>query len=390
MGLSDAACRKAQPRAARYKLADGDGLYLLILPSGAKSWRWRRQVDGRETTTTLGSYPAMGLAEARRARDAARVAPASSPLTLAEAAEAWLSAQSALWKPHHAADVRATLETEIFPALGARPIQAITTAEIAEALRTVQARGAVELAHRLRQRLSAVYRFTIAGGLDMPDRAAPVGAALAPVVRQGRQPAVLTLAAARDALAAAERQPAHPVTRLALRLLALTALRPGELRFGEWREVGGETWTIPAARMKHKRAHLAGMADHVVPLARQAVECLAELRRFAPGALMFPSWSNPRRPISENAIGYLLLRAGLGGRQTGHGWRATFSTIMNERRPADRAAIDLMLAHAPRGVEAAYNRASHAKRRREIAQEWADLLLADSIPLADLVAQPRK
>lgn len=391
MALTTTAIRAAKPRPSRYKLTDGDGLYLLVLPSGVKSWRWRHQEGGREKTVTLGQYPAMALAEARRARDEARKGQAASPTrTLAAVAADWLAAQAPVWKPHHAADVKASLDREMMPTLGARPLASIAAPDILAALRPIQARGAVELAHRLRQRLAALYAFAIASGEATINPAAGIEAALMPVIRQGRRPAVLTMDAAREALQAADATPAHPITHLAHRLLALTVLRPGELRAGRWAEIEGDTWRVPAARMKGTTARAALASDHLVPLSRQALEHLEVLRPFAPGALMFPSWSAINRPISENALGLLLRRAGLDGVQVPHGWRATFSTLMNEAFPADRAAIDLMLAHTPQGVEAAYNRAAHTVRRRELAQAWADMLMEGAVPVGDLVAGRRK
>lgn len=199
----------------------------------------------------------------------------------------------------------------------------------------------------------------------------------------------MTIEEARDVLKAAEMIPAHPETRLALRLLALTAVRPGEVRGARWEEFNLDdldpTWTIPAERMKMKR-------EHVVPLSRQAVETMDALRLLTGGRpLCFPSNRHDHKPMSENAIGYLINRAGYHGRHVPHGWRACFSSVMNERRPADRHVIDLMLAHVGKDkVEAAYNRAQHLVRREKIAQEWADLLLAGFPSPRDLIGLRKK
>ena len=197
----------------------------------------------------------------------------------------------------------------------------------------------------------------------------------------------------KDAVAAlikVETLPARPVTRLAMRLLALTALRQGELRGAYWTEFEGldgkaPVWRVPASRMKMKR-------EHVVPLSPQAVETLALLRTLTgTGPMPFPSTSNAHKPMSENALGFLLSRAGYQKLHVPHGWRASFSTIMNERYPADRPIIDLMLAHKPRdAVEGAYNRAEHMARRRELAQIWADLVTKDLTPPDTLLELPRR
>jgi integrase len=237
--------------------------------------------------------------------------------------------------------------------------------------------------------MSAVFVYAIASGLSEADPAAIVKGAMAPLVK-GRQPAVTDLAGAREVLARVEATPAHPTTKLANRLLALTVVRPGEVRAVKWAEFEdlegpSPLWRIPAERMKMGR-------EHLVPLSRQAVEVLLAVRQFTGrGPLVFPSTRHAHRPMSENAIGYLLNRAGYHGRHVPHGWRATFSTIMNEQHRADRQVIDLMLAHAPDDkTESAYNRAQHLSRRRELAQIWADLLLADASNMTVLLQGARR
>ena len=392
--LTDAKARNAKPAEKPYRLLDAEGLHLFVSLAGGKSWRWRHQRDGKERLVTLGRYPAMSLADARRARDALRDEPAGvqAAPTLLDAFTSWHADQAPLWKPHHAADVMVGMKADILPTLGDSRLDQITPKMLLAQLRAVQDRGAVETAHRLRQRVSAVYGHAIAGGAVVNDPAATLTQALKPIVRQGRRAALVDLSAVRDMLRRAEAIPAHPITRLALRLMALTALRPGELRGGEWREVESDVWRIPGARMKHTRARAASIQDHVVPLSVQSLEALDALRGLTGSArLMFPNPANVKTSISENAVGYLLNRAGYAGRQTAHGLRASFSTVMNERYPADRGAIDLMLAHSPKdAVEAAYNRSQHTERRRELAQAWADLLL-DGMPEAmTLLDLPRR
>ncbi|WP_311269725.1 site-specific integrase, partial [Sphingobium sp. WCS2017Hpa-17] len=206
----------------------------------------------------------------------------------------------------------------------------------------------------------------------------------------------------------AEAERCRAITKFALRLLALTATRPGEIRFAAWDEISGidwqnrtakdPLWRIPASRMKgdeDRKAEVEG--DHLVPLSSQAVEVLLELRRLSGDlSLMFPGERHVHRPISENTLRALLIRAGYYQRHVPHGFRAAFSTIMNERakllkNPDDRAVIDLMLAHVPQGTsgsEGSYNRASYMPRRRELAQEWADILVGDMWPPAIHLGQP--
>jgi integrase len=256
-------------------------------------------------------------------------------------------------------------------------------------LRAIEARPAIETARRVRQRMSAVFVYAIASGLAITDPAAIVRSAMSPLIK-GRQPAVLELDEARTVLNRAEAIPAHPLTKLAFRLLALSAVRPGEIRGAEWREfeqldTDEPFWRIPAERMKMKR-------EHIVPLSRQAAAVIRVTRQLTGrGPLVFPNVRYAHRPMSENAMGYLLNRAGYHSRHVPHGWRATFSTIMNEGYRHDRHIIDLILAHAPKDkTESAYNRAAYLGRRTELLQEWADLLLTDAVEPIKLLEGPRR
>lgn len=229
--------------------------------------------------------------------------------------------------------------------------------------------------------MSAVFVYGVSTGRAKTDPAAIVKPALAPLLK-GRQPAITDLDGVRQILRDAEAHPAHTVTRLALRFLALTVVRPGVLRTAPWSEfqaMAADVWVIPAARMKMRR-------EFLVPLSRQARETLLAVHTLTgAGPLVFPNSRNAHKPMSENAIGYLLNRAGYHSRHVPHGWRSAFSTIMNERHRGDREIIDMMLAHGSDDPgEAAYNRSAYIDRRRELAQIWADLLLSGFPPPEDL------
>jgi integrase len=393
--LTEAKVRNAKAKDRPLKMPDGRGLYLYVTPAGSRSWRYRYESDGKEQTLTIGQYPEIGLAAAREARDRAasakrsgrdpKTARAEILQTFEQVARVWHADHKDGWTERHANDVIHTLTRDVFPAFGRVAISAVTVQDVHGVLRAIQDRPAIETAHRVRQRISAVFVHAIAAGLCSDDPAAVIKGAL-PAVKHKRQPAVTDVDGIRSVLAAAEAVPAHPITRLGLRLLALTAVRPGELRGarpGEF-DLDGAIWQIPAERMKMKR-------PHDVPLSRQAIEVVrAATRLIGRGPLLFPSSRHAHRPMSENALGYLLNRAGYHGQHVPHGFRAAFSSIMNERFPADRVVIDLMLAHVQKGVEAAYNRAVHMDRRRALAQEWADLLLAAAMPVEDLLTLPRR
>jgi integrase len=404
--LTDAAIRAAKPATKPYRLAHSRGLYVHVTAGGRKLWRMRYEFGGKEKLLSFGPYPDVTLAEARDRQLAAkqllregrdpgvekrlrRAAGLSASATTFEAvARDWHSRNTPSWTERHACDVLTSLERDVFPILGSLPITDITPPMVLNILRTIEARPAIETARRVRQRVSAVFVYSIASGVCQTDPAAIVKGAMAPLIK-GRQPAIIELEPAREILMQAEATPAHPVTKLALRFLALTAVRPGEIRGAAWSEFeqldGTEpTWRIPAPRMKMKQ-------EHLVPLSRQSVAVLRAVRSLTGrGPLVFPNARYAHRPMSENALGYLLNRAGYHNRHVPHGWRAAFSTIMNERHRQDRLVIDLMLAHAPKDrTESAYNRAAHIPRRRELAQEWADLLLL-SLPDATSLVEGRR
>ncbi|MDQ0510857.1 tyrosine-type recombinase/integrase [Ancylobacter amanitiformis] len=411
--LTDIEIRRTKPRDRIFKLTDSGGLYLAISPTGGRQWRWKYRHGGKDRALSLGAYPQVGLAEARRERDAARSALKSGKdpnlerkrqierklnSTFAHMAREWYESRKSGWVDRHAHDVISSLERDVIPEIGQIDMNEIRPRDVLEALRRVERRGAVETAHRLRQRIEEIFAFAMGMGLAEDNPAIVVRKALKPV-RRGRQPAVVTLDEAREVLRAAEAIPGHPTTKLALRLLALTVVRSGTIVTTPWEEVlpvlssDLPVWRVSAERMKLK-SHLKrdDSRDHMVPLSGQAVDVLKVLRvdnHRSP--FVFPNVRFHHRHMSENALGYLLNRAGFHQRHVPHGWRATFSTIMNERHPADRPVIEMILAHTPENkVAAAYNRALYLDRRRELLQEWADLLLDGQATLKDIVTGPRR
>ncbi|WP_416463245.1 tyrosine-type recombinase/integrase [Sphingomonas sp. VDB2] len=438
--LNDAKIKAAKPRDKDYRLTDSGQLYLQVSRAGGKHWRMNytfgTNAKGKPAQKTLafGSYPSITLVTARGLRDDAKavLARGLDPAverknekraqveavvnTFETVTRQWHAKQKPRWSKIHAADVIKSLEENIFPKLGDRPIGDIKAPDVLQLLVAIEQRGAIETAHRIRTRCSAVFVFAIASGLCEHDPAGSLGKALAPKPRSKKQPAIVDghdtidqrISAIRQVLIDAEAERCRAITKFALRLLALTATRPGEIRFAAWSEFLGidwdrgtakePLWRIPAARMKgdeDRKAEAEG--DHLVPLSAQAVELLLELRPLSGDLdLLFPGERHLHRPISENTLRALLIRAGYYQRHVPHGFRAAFSTIMNERakllkNPDDRAVIDLMLAHVPQGTsgsEGSYNRASYMPRRRELAQEWADILVGDMWPPAIHLGQP--
>lgn len=413
--LTDLQCKKAKGGDKPYRLADFKGLHLYVQVNGHKFWRMRYEFRGKEKLLSFGPYPDVSLAEAREARDEAkrilregrdpsivrrqRKLAAGNPETSFEAiAREWHTLKTPGWVEKHAQDVLDSLETDVFPAIGAIQLRDIAPADVLSVLRKIEGRGARETAKRIRQRMSAVFIYAVATGRAEADPAALLKTVMAPQPRT-RQPAITDLKEAKEMLAKIEATPGHPITKLANRLLALTVLRPGAFRGTPWTEFAGiddadePIWRVPAARMKLKLEHKDDEArDFLIPLSRQGVEAIAAARTLSGrGVYVFPNGRHPHRPMSENAIGYLINRAGYHHRHVPHGWRSTFSTVMNELHKADRHIIDLMLAHVPKDkVEGAYNRAAYLQRRRELAQEWADMLLDGLPPATDLLRMPRR
>lgn len=397
--LTNTDARAAQPGARAYKLHDELGLFLHVAPSGAKRWRlkfrWPKGPGAREQLMTLGSCPDVPLAQARARRDAARdlLSRGTDPRNLSKKVDiantfgqialAWHAHNRPGWSDKHASDVHANLERDLFPELGQMVIAEITPPQLLALLRGIENRGRIETARRVRQRLAEIFAFGIAEGLAENNPATNLGAALRDPPPARPQPALVRIEDCRALLATCDHVADNRMVALASRLLALTAVRLDALRGACWNEFDLETrtWTVPAARMKLKLAKKSeGRFDFVVPLSAAAIAVLEEVRTCAisqvsPSVLVFPG-RDPSKPIGENALRDLYARAGFAGRHVPHGWRASFSTLLNlDLGPEWRSDIDAALAHTGKGkVEAAYNRAELLDRRRVVFDRWGELL----------------
>lgn len=394
--LTIGAVKAAAPGPRAQKLFDGGGLFLFVTPAGAKSWRLKYRWHGREKLLVLGRWPHMTLPAARAAREAARakidagVDPGrrETGADFESVARAWHRHQAPRWSTAHAGDVLASLERDVFPAIGAWPIGAIAAPELLDIVRAVEARGCLESAGRLRQRLSAIFGFAMAGALADSDPAAQLGRAMAGGKLAAPHPALTTIGECRQLLDDVAVLDAAPTVKAASLFLALTAVRLDAVRGMCWGEVEGldgnmPLWRVPPERMKLSRAKKGeGRFAHLVPLSPAAVALLRAigswLRREDPGALVFPG-RDRARPIGAGTLRELYVRAGHAGRHVPHGWRASFSTILNEELGEGwSAAIDAALAHSPKDkVEAAYNRAERLARRRELMERWGAMLCGD-------------
>lgn len=411
--LSEVAVRQAKAKEKDYKLADSEGLYLFISKSGHRSWRLKYRFAGKERRLILGAYPEMSLKDARErkcearkllsegrdpgieAKKATLARTVAASNTFEVVARSWFAMQQDRWTTVHANDVISSLEKEVFPWIGALPVSEIDEPYVLTVLRKIEGRGAIETAHRVRQRMSAVFLHAIAEGHSARDPAAVVGKALKPVPRGRKRPAIVSVEGLQDMVRKTETDLASPLTKLASRFVALTAQRLGAVRTMAWSELEQVEWNseepcrtaiwrIPPAHMKLANELKKEEAfEHLVPLAPEAVAVLRAVKQLTGrGPLVFPSVRNARIPMSENTLSYFYNRCGYQGRHVPHGWRASFSTIMNEwaernGTASDRHVIDLMLAHVPEGVsgsEGVYNRAAFLERRREIAEVWADMV----------------
>ena len=382
--LTDIRIKAAKPKEKPYKLYDAAGLYLIVSPSGGRWWRFNYAQDGKQKTLSLGTYPLVGLKQAREKRDELRrrVANGEDPGVARKAAKRegadtlqalaleWHAKHKHAWTPVHTNRVIGDLRKDIFPWLGDRPMAEITPPELLATVRRIESRGALETARRVLSDCGRIFRYGVATGRAERDVAADLRGALPPT-KSVRYAAITEPKAIGALLRAVDGYEGQLATRCALQLAALTFVRPGELRAAEWAEFDLEAaeWRIPAHRMKMRQVH-------IVPLSRQATAILRELHPLTgAGRYVFPSLRTPNRPMSENTLNSSLRRLGYSKLEmTAHGFRSMASTVLNEAG-WHRDAIERQLAHAPRDkIRATYNYAEYLPERRKLMQWWADYL----------------
>jgi integrase len=386
VSLSDAKARNAKPKAKPYKLADGEGLFLLVLPSGGKYWRLKYFFADKEKVLALGVYPQITLADARERRiqarkllatgkdpgavkkEAKRLTKVKSANTFETVSREWYEKRKHEWAASSAKTKLIRLEGHILPKLGQKPIADITAPDVLELLRVIEGNGTLDTARRVMQMCGQIFMYAIATGRaernPVPDLR---GALKTPIVKHQ---AFLKENELPLYLKKLEEYDGHPQTRLALRFLLLTFVRTTELRAAEWVEIDWEKaeWRIPAERMKVKE-------EHIVPLSVQALIVLRELQgQTGNRQYVFVNLHNSKKYMSENTMLYALYRMGYHSRATGHGFRSTASTILNENGFMPDV-IERQLAHSERNaVRAAYNHAQYLPERRKMMQWWADYL----------------
>jgi len=392
MPLTDIKIRRAKPESKAIRLFDGHGLYLEVAPSGGKWWRLKYRFQNKEKRISLGTYPEVSLADAREKtlelrklvaqgvdpgeqRKAAKIAAIESVTNSYEAiAREWFAKFSRDWTPGHSIKIIQRMERDIFPWMGARPIAEINAPELLRVLRKIEARGALETAHRALANVAQIFSYAIATGRADRNPAPDLRGALPPYRRDKHMAAVTTPDRIGELMRSIDGYTGSMVVRCGLMLSPYVFLRPGELRMATWDEIDFENalWTIPAERMKMRQMHL-------VPLSKQAIAILREIYPLTSREMyVFPGERDRGRPMSDNAVRSALRRLGWSNDEmTPHGFRAMASTAL-DNLGFDPKLIERQLAHEePNKVKAAYKRETwrmYMPERATMMQAWADYL----------------
>lgn len=387
MALTDRKIRNAISSGYVGKLADGQGMFLWLKPPAYKWWRLKYRFNGKENSLALGTYPEVSLADAREARDQARrllkqridpnedrkqkkfAARTNDSGTFESVAKSWMGTKKLTWSESYSSKTEASLRRHVFSAIGDASIADITAQDILRLLRAIEGRGTVDMAHRMREHIGSVFRYAIIEGRLQNDPTTALKGVLVSAKRKS-YPALTRPAEVGQLLRDIDGYSGEFVTQKAMQLLAYCFTRTVEIRFAKWDQFdfGEALWRIPAELMKSREIHL-------VPLSRQVVQTLQEVREQVGGSqFVLPSSISRSRAISENTVTYALARMGYKGRMTGHGFRTIASTLLNEQMYFD-AAIEKQLAHKdPNQTRGAYNRAEYLPIRRQMMQDWADYL----------------
>jgi len=400
MALTDTKVRSAKPEAKEYSLVDGDGMFLLIHPNGSKYWRFRFRFGGKQHLMAFGVYPETSLADARQKREEARrlVAAGVDPrehkravkeeqakevITFESVARDW-HASNQKWSESHSGRVLKSLEDNLFDAIGKRNIAELKTRDLLIPIKAVEMSGRLEVAARLQQRTTAIMRFAVQSGLIDYNPAQEIAGAVATAKRQHR--AALELNRIPELLHRIDSYTGRSLTRLAVELTLLVFIRSSELRFARWSEVDFETamWTIPGEReplegVKHSHRGSKMRTPHLVPLSRQALTILEQIKSMSGNRdLIFVGDHDPRKPMSENTVNKALRVMGYDTKVEvcGHGFRTMACSSLIESGLWSKDAVERQMSHQERNsVRAAYiHKAEHLGERRLMLQWWADYL----------------
>ena len=403
MALTDTKVRSAKPEAKEYSLVDGDGMFLLIHPNGSKYWRFRFRFGGKQHLMAFGVYPETSLADARQKREEARklVAAGVDPrehkravkeeqakevITFELVARDW-HASNQKWTESHSGRVLKSLEDNLFDAIGKRNIAELKTRDLLMPIKAVEMSGRLEVAARLQQRTTAIMRFAVQSGLIDYNPAQEMAGAVATAKRQHRP--ALELSRTPELLHRIDTYTGRPLTRLAIEMTLLVFIRSSELRFARWSEIDFETamWTIPADReplegVKHSHRGSKMRTPHLVPLSRQALTILEQIKSMSGNRdLIFVGDHDPRKPMSENTVNKALRVMGYDTKVEvcGHGFRTMACSSLIESGLWSKDAVERQMSHQERNsVRAAYiHKAEHLGERRLMVQWWANYLDAN-------------
>ncbi|EPT7107724.1 tyrosine-type recombinase/integrase [Klebsiella michiganensis] len=403
MALSDVKVRSAKPEAKAYKLTDGEGMVLLVHPNGSKYWRLRYRFGGKEKMLALGKYPEVSLADARARRDEARkllangvdpsenkkavkVEQEQEAITFEVVARDW-HASNQKWSASHSARVLKSLEDNLFAAIGNQNIAELKTRDLLIPIKAVEMSGRLEVAARLQQRTTAIMRFAVQSGLIDYNPAQEMAGAVASGNRQHRP--ALELKRIPELLQKVDNYTGRPLTRWATELTLLIFIRSSELRFARWSEIDFETsmWTIPPERepipgVKHSHRGSKMRKPHLVPLSKQALAILKQIKQFCgEQGLIFIGDHDPRKPMSENTVNKALRVMGYDTKVEvcGHGFRTMACSSLIESGLWSRDAVERQMSHMERNsVRAAYvHKAEFIDERKLMLQWWADFLDAN-------------
>lgn len=396
--LTEMQVRNAKGKEKPYKLFDGGGLYLDVMPNGSRIWRFKfRQANGKENRLTFGPYPEITLQDAREKRletrrlmlqgvdparhrdDAKRLLTDRAANTFEKVAREWYANKVPTWSERTAKNMIVRLQADIFPSIGARPITDLKHRDIIDTLRKIEERGATEIAKRLKAVCSQIFSYAIQCGLTERNLVADMKDVLK--TRRASHFAAIDADELPAFLSSLERNEARMFepTRIAVRLMLLIFVRTSELIETPWSEIDlakGE-WIIPWQRMKRGKLTVnPDTTNHHVCLSRQALALLRELHAMTGGSkYLFQNQRDPKKPISNNTILVALERMGYKGRMTGHGFRALAMSTIKERLGYRHEVVDRQLAHAPRDkVASAYDRAQFLAERKKMMQDWADYI----------------
>ena len=396
MPLSDKKLQALKKAPVAGKHVDTDGLFLKITPAGGLYWQWRLRTP-KETLVSYGSYPEVSLAEARdrhrkaRAlrrdgvqpndakRDAKLALRFSADNSFELVATEWYETKRGEWAASYGDKIMTRFCNDVFPFIGTTAINTILPPALLTLLRKIEARGAIETAHRALENIGQVFRYAVVTGRIQSDPSRDLkGALKKPTVRH--MAAITEPAELGGLLRAIDGYAGTYVVRAALQLAPMLMLRPGELRFAKWEEfdLDGSLWSIPAIRMKRQKDGKLNGDAHLVPLPRQAVAVLRDLAQLTgPSGLVFRGERDHERAMSENTVNAALRRMGYdtATTMTGHGFRATARTILDEVLGWKKDVIEAQLAHAVSdSLGRAYNRTEFREQRRKMLQAWADYL----------------